>query len=190
MSTADRSVPLTELLHAWRAGDGRAFDAVIAETYAELRKIAEQRLRQQGGGVQTLLPQDVLHEAVARMMVAPRELGNRAHFYATMSLLMRGIIVDHARARSAAKRGGGEARVTLTDGKAGQAQDIFDVLALDSALNRLAQVDRRGSEVLHLTYFAGLQQDEIAGLLQVSTKTIERDLRFARAWLQDVLDAA
>lgn len=188
MNVEGLSPPLTQLLHAWRAGDGRAFDSVIEATYAQLRKLAEQRM--QHSGPMTLVPQDVLHEAVARLLQAPPELTDRVHFFATVSLLMRAIIVDHARARSAAKRGGGEARVTLTDGIAGAAGDLFEVMALDDALQRLSRIDPRGSDVLHLTYFAGLQQQEIASLLKVSVKTIERDLRFSRAWLQDALHAA
>jgi RNA polymerase sigma factor (TIGR02999 family) len=100
---------------------------------------------------------------------------------------MRSIVVDHARARSADKRGGGAQRVTLTDSLGDGGSDLIDVLELDQALTRLATQDARGSEVLHLTYFAGLRQDEIAELYQVSTKTIERDLRFARAWLHEAL---
>jgi len=117
----------------------------------------------------------------------PPELRNRAHFFAILSLLMRTIVVDHARARVADKRGGHAQRITLTDSLQSGNKDLLDVLELDQALSRLATQNARSSEVLHLSYFAGLGQDEIALLYQVSTKTIERDLRFARAWLHETL---
>lgn len=186
MTAADAAVPLTELLNAWRAGDGHAFESVIEATYAQLRRIAEDRMYRDAGPI-TLAPQDVLHEAVARMLLTPPDLKNRAHFFATISLLMRGIIIDHARARIASKRGGGDARVTFTESMGGEDADVFDVLALDQALIKLAAMDARSSDVLHLTYFAGLQQHEIAALMNVSVKTIERDLRFSRAWLQEAM---
>ena len=177
--------PIDEL--AGGLADGRAFDAVIEASYAQLRGMAAERLARVDAVTWTA--HDLLHEALARVMQGKPELVDRAHFFATLSLLMRSIVVDHARARAADKRGGGAQRVTLTDGLSAGDGSIIDVLELDQALTRLAAQDARGSEVLHLTYFAGLRQDEIAGLLQVSVKTIERDLRFARAWLHDALGA-
>ncbi len=184
------SVPLTQWLSRWRDGDGKAFAAVIEATYDELRQMAAQRIARapDARGSPTFSSCDLLNEAVARVLKSQPDLGNRAHYFAVVSLTMRAILVDHARARSADKRGGG-LRVTLTDGAAIEA-DAFDLLALDQALARLAAIDARGSEILHLKYFAGLQQDEIAAVLRVSTKTVERDLRFARAWLQEVLSGA
>ena len=182
---ASAHVPLTRWLAAWRAGDGRAFDAVIESSYAQLRGMAAERLGRDAQA--TLTAHDLLHEALERVLSGKPELHNRAHFFATLSLLMRSIVVDHARARAADKRGGGAQRVTLTDSLRDGGGELIDVLELDQALERLALQDARGSEVLHLSYFAGLRQDEIAELLQVSVKTIERDLRFARAWLHEAL---
>lgn len=183
--TAGVQLPLTEWLSAWRAGDGQAFEAVIQACYAELRGMAGERLARQGP--LTLTAHDLLHEALARVMTGPTDFRNRAHFLATLSLLMRSILVDHARARSAEKRGGGLARVTLTEANAGAGDSLIDVLALDAALLRLARQDPRGAEVLHLRYFGGMRQEDIAELMGVSAKTIERGLRFARAWLFEAL---
>lgn len=178
-------VPLTDLLHAWKAGDGRAFEAVVQASHERLRQMAGERL--QGGGHFTLTARDVLQEALAGIWEHPVALKDRSHFFATMSLKMRAVVIDHARARAAQKRGGGALQVTLTDGLAGADGDAFDLLALDEALRRLAVEDPRGSELLHLTYFAGLTQVEIAELLGISLRTVEREMRFLRAWLQDAL---
>lgn len=181
--------PLTALLEAWRSGEGAAFDALIESTYRQLKAMAEARLRGDNALV-TLNPQELLHEAVARVMQSPPDYRNRGHFFATMSLLMRAIIVDHARARLADKRGGGRANVTFTEGGMGEESIAFDILALDQALERLAEVDVRSSNILHLTYFAGIKQGEIASLLGISLQTVERDLRFARAWLHRTISNA
>jgi len=185
VSSPPTHVPLTHWLAEWRAGDGRAFDAVIEASLAELQRIAASRLRQ--AGPMTIDAREVLNEAVARLLDAPPELRNRSHFLATMSLLMRAVVVDHARARVADKRGGEATRITYTDALAGEEHDAFDVLALDQALARLAEHEPRCSDVLHLTYFAGLEQARIGEVLGVSLRTVERDLRFARAWLHDVM---
>lgn len=176
---------LTEWLTAWRAGDGRAFAGVLDASYGELRQIAAERLAR--SGPLTLTAHDLLHEALAKVMVGKPDFRNRAHFAATLSLLMRSIVVDHARARAADKRGGHLARVTLTETVAEEGHNLIDVVELHEALERLAGQDPRSAEVLHLSYFGGLNQDEIAELFQVSVKTIERDLRFARAWLFEAL---
>lgn len=180
------AVPLTELLQAWRAGDGRALSAVIESAHDELRRMAAARLRSAGGPI-TITVRDVLHEAVARLMAHPSGMDNRAHFFATMSLAMRAIVVDHARARMAEKRGGSDARVTLTHSLQDESDDIVDVIALDQLLHQVGESDPRGSAILHLSYFAGMSQSEIAQVLKVSTRTVERDLKFLRAWLQDAL---
>lgn len=179
-------VPLTEMLVAWRAGDGAAFSSLIDATYQQLKDMAAGRLKSASGSgmIVTLTPQELLHEAVAGVMESTPTLKNRSHFFATMSLLMRTIIVDFARERMADKRGGGQANVTFTESLMGEQSMIYDILALDAALIRLAETEPRCSSALHLTYFAGMKQSEIAALLEVSLPTLERDLRFARAWLE------
>lgn len=185
MADASPDAPLTELLQAWQGGDGQAFAELIRASHAQLQRMAADRMRH--GGPLTLTPQEVLHEAVASLLERPAPLRSRAHFFATMSLKMRAIIVDHARARVADKRGGHAVQVTLNEASAGSEGDVFDLLALDEALQRLALEDRRGSEILHLSYFAGLEQAEIAQLLGISLRTVEREMRFLRAWLQEQL---
>lgn len=180
---------LTALLQAWREGDGQAFSTAIERVYAELKRMAVQRI---GGRAEaTLSPTELVHEAVIGMMPTPMDFANRAHFLATMSLAMRAILVDHARARGADKRGGDRVRMSLSridaEDEAGAA---IDLLALEQALTQLEALDARCGQVMHLTYFGGLAQDEIATLLNVSIPTVKRDLRFARAWLLTALGHA
>jgi RNA polymerase sigma factor (TIGR02999 family) len=178
--------PLTKFIAQWRAGDGAAFSSLIDATYLHLKDMAAGRLRASSGDNQlvTLTSHELLNEAVIRVMASPLDIKNRGHFFATMSLLMRSIIVDFARAKLADKRNGGQANVTFTESRDGEQSLIFDILALDSSLEKLAQTDPRSSNVLHLTYFAGMNPEDIAALLAISKPTVERDLRFARAWLQ------
>ena len=178
--TPDHS--LTNLLHAWQLGDGAAFSRLFEQVYDKLKQIASQRLREVGGA-STLAPTELLHEAILRIADAPKDWQSRAHFFASMSLYIRAVLVDHARARAAQKRGGRNIHVTLTGEEVGADSNVADVLALDQALNKLEALDPRGGEVLHLTYFAGLDREQIADVLKVSVATVDRELRFARAWL-------
>ncbi|MCE2991036.1 MAG: ECF-type sigma factor [Burkholderiales bacterium] len=180
----NQDLPLTEFIAQWRAGDGAAFSSLIDATYLHLKEMAAGRLRGGDNQLVTLTSHALLNEAVLRVMSSPMDIKNRGHFFATMSLLMRSIIVDFARAKLADKRNGGQANVTFTESRDGEESLVFDILALDSSLDRLSKTDPRSSNVLHLTYFAGMNADDIAALLGVSKPTVERDLRFARAWLQ------
>lgn len=180
MHTPDSS--LTTLLHAWQKGDEAAFHHLFEQAYAELKKIARQRLYQLHGNC-SLAPTELLHDAILRVMGAPIDWQNRAHFFASMSLYLRAVMVDHARARHADKRGGGVVHVTLSNADVGAESGVADLLALDSALKHLEELDQRSSEVLHLTYFAGLDREEIADVLKISLPTVVRDLRFAKSWL-------
>jgi len=177
---------LTVVLAAWHSGDGAAFAQVFDQTYGQLKKIAAQRLREVAGD-STLTPTELLHETVLRVVDAPKDWRNRAHFFASMSLYMRAVLVDHARARATDKRGGRHLHVTLTGAGLGEESNISDLLALDQALNQLAELDARSAEVLHLTYFGGLDRQQIAEVLKISLATVDRELRFARAWLAEHL---
>jgi len=179
---AGTELDLTRLLRRWRDGDGRVFSSLIEHAYPVLRRIAAHRVSSHNGAA-TLAPTELVHEAVLGMMQAPMDFANRAHFFATMSLAMRAILVDHARARAADKRGGNGVQVSLSAVESGNAESAFDLLALDQALLQLEAMDRRCAQVMHLTYFGGLQQDEISVVLDVSIPTVKRDLRFARSWL-------
>jgi len=178
-----QSGDLTTLLRAWHAGDGGAFSAAVDRVYLDLKRIAAQRLSR--GSRFTLSPTELVHEAVLDLLPARADFANRTHFLATMSLAMRAILVDHARARSAEKRGGDRVQVSLShiDEASAQSEAQVDLLALEQALQGLETLDPRCGQAMHLTYFGGLSQEEIASLLGVSIPTVKRDLRFARAWL-------
>jgi RNA polymerase sigma factor (TIGR02999 family) len=180
---------VTELLHAWGAGDERALDRLVPAVYAELRRQAERQLRRESAG-HTLQPTALVHEAYLRL-VDQREAKweGRSQFFGVAAQLMRRILVDHARGRGAAKRGGGAARVTLAEGSAEAAEGEVDVLALDEALTRLATLDARQARVVELRYFAGLGVEEVAQVLDVSPATVKREWTMARAWLRRELGA-
>lgn len=182
----ESNADLTRLLHEWRNGDGRAFSALIEQAYPALKRIAARRIGSHGGTA-TLSPTDLVHETALGVMQSSMDFSNRVHFFATMSLAMRSILVDHARARAADKRGGG-LQVSLSRADAGDDGGLaVDLLILEQALQQLEALDPRCGQVMHLTYFGGLQQDEIAVVLGVSVPTVKRDLRFARSWLLKAL---
>jgi RNA polymerase sigma factor (TIGR02999 family) len=121
------------------------------------------------------------------MGMPDREWESRAHFFAVASLLMRQILVDHARKRLAGKRGGMQQQVALSEPLLATHQDPVEVLALDQALSRFKKIDDRAAHILELHFFGGLSFDEIAQVLEVSTRTVKRDWSMARAWLRDEL---
>ncbi len=176
---------LTQLLHAWQEGDAAAFARLVGQVHGELLRMAGSRLRTGDGG--TFSRGDLLNAALLRVMESPPDWRNRAHFFATVSLTMRSVLVDHARARLADKRGGAYERVTWTLSALGEESMAADLLTLDALLRRLESEDPRAAHILQLTYFAGLQRTDIAAVLDVSVPTVDRDLRFARAWLTQQL---
>ena len=176
---------LTNLLHAWREGSGTAFASLIDQVYARLHSMSALRVAQ--AGKSTLSPTELLHEVLADVMKTPMDWQNRAHFFATMSLAMRAMLVDHARARSRNKRGGDLLQVTFTD-MDGASSASYEMLLLDQVLTKLEAEDPRSGQVLHLTYFAGLSLEEIANVLSISIPTVTRDLRFAKARVQAAFD--
>lgn len=177
---------ITSLLRAWRRGDDRALEPVMPELYASLREIAQQRLRGESSAV-TVDATELVHEAMLRVMGTEKEFANRAHFLAVSALYMRSILTDRARAIRAGRQG---SRMTLTIGKAGDlsAPDTcLDLLMLDDALTHLEAEDERSARALELTVFSGMRRDDIATALEISVATVDRDLRFARAWLNRAL---
>jgi len=178
---------LTVLLHGWRAGDVAARDRLLEQVYDTLRGMASARLRR-SDGARTLQPTAVVNEALMRLLGGETDWEDRAHFFALAALKMRAVLVDHARARAADKRGGDATLLTLSHAER-QAAGIaeYDVLALHQALQRLAERDERAARGLEMAYFGGMEQREIACVLGVSVPTVERDLRFARAWLNQQL---
>lgn len=183
---ADRG-EVTELLHAWRGGDRAALESLLPRLYDSLREMAVQRLLREPSA-QTLNPTGLVHEALVRLIGADVDWRNRAHFLALAALHMRSVLVDQARQRNAEKRGGSAIRVTLShidserdDGTA------LDLLALDQALHQLKQHDERSARIVEMSYFAGMEREEIAHVMGLSVPTIDRELRFARAWLNQTL---
>jgi RNA polymerase sigma-70 factor, ECF subfamily len=175
---------VTVLLKAWREGDETALDALMPLVHDELRLIARRCLygEQAAHSVQAT---ELVNEAFMRLVdVQHVDWQNRTHFLAMSARLMRRVLVDLARARRADKRGGGAVRVTLDDAAVGGVAPEADVIRLDDALQALAAMDERKSRVVELRFFGGLTVDEVAVVLQVSSKTVLRDWEFVRAWLQ------
>jgi RNA polymerase sigma-70 factor (ECF subfamily) len=172
----------TELLIAWSAGDESARDRMLPLVYDELRRLAASYLRRERPG-HTLQPTALVHEAYVRLIDQRQvDWSNRAQFIGLAAVMMRRILVNHARDRMAAKRGAGAEHVPLTVvGELGSPE--VDLLDLHEALDRLAQLDERKSQIVDLRFFGGLTMDEIAETLHVSRATVEREWKFARAWL-------
>ena len=171
--------PLTRLLADARAGTGDAQSRLFDAVYAELRAMADQQFRREAAG-HTLQPTALVHEAYVRLVDDRGGFDNRMHFFHVAGLAMRRVLVDHARAVRAQKRGGGAARETFVD--LGSDREVA-VLEIEDALRALARMDTRLAEVVHLRFFAGLTVDEVAKVLGVSPKTVKRDWNYARAWL-------
>src|SRR5262249_46996776 len=178
---------LTTLLAAWSRGDVAARDQLLPLVYDELRRRAAGYLRRAQPG-QTLQPTSLVHEAYLRMSAENAGWKNRAHFFAVASQLMRWILVDHARARQAAKRLA--TMVTLGDEAESQPREL-DIISIDDALNELAMADPRQARIVELRFFGGLTHEEIASTLGMSLRTVNRQWRLARAWLhQRVAESA
>jgi RNA polymerase sigma factor (TIGR02999 family) len=176
---------VTQLLLAWRDGDDAALNRLMPLVYAELHKIASRHLRNEAA-VHTFQTTALIHEAYIRLVGADVQWDGRRHFLAIASRTMRRVLVDHARTRNRAKRGGGDAvAVTLSDTTPveGDGIDRFDVIALDDALKQLESFDERKARVVELHYFGGLSYEEVATVVDISPATVHRELRMARAWL-------
>ncbi len=182
MSESLTAGSLTAQLEGWRRGQTEARERLFELAYAQLRKIASDRLAA-APGTGCLSPTELVHEAVLRVLGNEPDWKDRAHFCASMSLYMRAVLIDHARARSADKRGGGVLHVTLSKAETGEESAMADLLAIDHGLRELERLDPRAASVLHLSYFAGLDRQQIAGVLEVSVQVVDRELRFAKTWL-------
>jgi RNA polymerase sigma factor (TIGR02999 family) len=181
---------VTRLLNAMGAGDPAALDRVLPLVHAELRAAAARLLRREPVG-HTLQPTDLLHEAWLRLAGnAPSDLTGRKHFVAVAARLMRQVLVDHARRRLAAKRGAGVAPVSLSQVALAPPLPPEELIALDDALDGLHALSPRLRQVVEYRFFAGLDEREIASLLDVTPRTVQRDWARARAWLHQALDPA
>ena len=178
---------VTRLLHRCRDGEGDALEELLPVVYDELHRLAEQRMRRERGD-HTLQATALVHEAWLKLVdQRERAWENRNHFMAIAATAMRRILVNHARDRGAAKRGGGSAQVTLDESSAVLEERAGDLLALDEALTAMAVEFPDKARLVELRFFAGLTHEEIAAVQGVSVRTVERGWRLARAWLRRAL---
>jgi RNA polymerase sigma factor (TIGR02999 family) len=174
---------LTALLNLMQQGDGDAAERAVRLVYGELHRIAANRLAHERPG-HVLQTTALINEAYLRLIGAgPIQISNRRHFLALASVQMRRILVEHARAVHAEKRGGDAVLVNLDDVQVGAPERSVDALALDEALNDLQKLDPRASQVVVFRYFGGHTEQEVAEILDVSLITVRRDWEFARSWL-------
>lgn len=174
---------VTELLARWSQGEEAAREKLVPLVYDELRRVARRCLAGQPQD-QTLQSTALVHEAYLRL-VGRSEVHwqNRVHFFAVAARLMRGILVDHARMRHAAKRGGSNLTLTLDDALAPPKQRELDLVALDDALNALATLDPKQGQLVELRFFAGLSIEDTSHVMGLSPATVKREWATARAWL-------
>ena len=178
---------VTQLLRRWRAGDQAARDELMPLIYKELHKMAKRYMNLEGAG-HTLQTTALIHEAYLKLGgTSDGRWESRAHFFGVAAKAMRQVLVDHARARRAAKRGGDVRIEHLEDGVDAGVVRAADVIALDDALTTLGGQYPRQAEVVELRYFGGFTVEETAGALKVSPETVARDWHFARAFLRSAL---
>jgi RNA polymerase sigma-70 factor (ECF subfamily) len=174
---------VTGLLLEWQQGDSAAFDKLTPLVYEELRRMAHRYMQQERAG-HTLQTTALVNEAYVRLVGQQKiEWQSRAHFFAVTAQVMRHVLIDHARHRHYAKRGGGAQQVSLGDAALMSQERAAELVALDEALDELARLDQRKSRVVELRYFGGLSLEETAEVLKVSLMTVRRDWRAAKAWL-------
>lgn len=175
---------VTRLLNQWKAGDRLALERLIPIVYEELRQVAARHLQGERRE-HTLQPTALVHESFLRLVKVSRiDWQCRTHFVAVAAEIMRRILVDHARARSAEKRGAGVTMVELTDDVSRFEERDFELLAIDEALTRFADVDPRQARIVELRFFGGMTIDETSEVLGLSPATIKREWTTARAWLR------
>ena len=174
---------VTQLLIGWGRGDKEALDELLPIVYDELRQQAARYLRRERAG-HTLQTTALIHEAYLRLVDQKNvKWQNRAHFFGIAAQLMRRILVDHARTKKRAKRGGSDVRVSLNEATLVAKTRDLDVLEIDEALNRLTAIDEQQGKIVELRFFSGMTVEETAEVLGISTATVKRDWSMARAWL-------
>jgi RNA polymerase sigma-70 factor (ECF subfamily) len=176
---------ITSLLAALRQGDPHAKSRLMDLAYEDLHELARRQMRRERPD-HTLQPTALVHETYMRLMggAQPLDWHDRAHFFATAATVMRRVLVDHVRQRSAAKRPSAGQKVELQDFLVRNIQLTDQVLIIDEALNRMAEWNPRHAKVVEMIYFGGLTEEEAAAVLMVSVRTVKRDWSAARAWLQ------
>ncbi|MBI5086966.1 MAG: sigma-70 family RNA polymerase sigma factor [Acidobacteria bacterium] len=185
----DRPGNITTLLRQLRQGDSSAEERLLGLVYEDLRRLAQSCMRGERGG-HTLQPTALLHETWMRL-IRDSEIDwqNRAHFFALAARAMRRILVEYARRRGSAKRGGIRARVELTDGLVVSEDQIERILVVEEALDELQGLDARQARIVEMRFFGGLTEDEVAAVLGLTTRAVKRDWQMARAWLGTRLGA-
>jgi RNA polymerase sigma factor (TIGR02999 family) len=174
---------VTQLLMDWSQGDQAALDKLIPLVYQELRRLARRHMRRENPG-HTLQTTALVHEAYFRLIDQKNvRWQNRAHFFAVAARLMRRILLDRARERLCAKRGGGARQMSLDEAADFSLDRAAEMIAIDDALKSLAAIDPRKSQVVEMRFFGGLSVEETAETLQVSPETVLRDWRLAKVWL-------
>ena len=177
------SAEITGLLRAWHDGDKGALDVLTVKLYDELRRMARRHMRNERAG-NTMQTTALVNEAYLRLVdVKNVDWEHRAQFFAVSAQIMRRILVDAARARGSHKRGGGVVKVNVEDTAVLSPERDHSVLALNDALDALAQLAPRQAKVVEMRYFGGLNVEEIVEVLKISPRTVERDWDFAKAWL-------
>lgn len=177
---------ITHLLQSWQDGDEQALAELTPAVYDELRRLAGSAFRGESAG-HTLQPTALVNEAFMKLVNADVSWQNRAHFFALSARMMRRILVNHAQSRNAQKRGGPEVALSLDEGLVAspQADERFEVL--DEAITALAAFDERKAELVELQIFGGLTFEEMAEVTELSTSTLDRELRAAKAWLKKTI---
>ena len=184
MSSDNENPDVTGLLKKWSGGDESALENLIPIVYHQLRLMARRYMNKEGSG-HTFQTTVLINEAYLKLSSSEgKEWNGRSHFFGVASRVMRNILVDHARAKQSKKRGGDEVFVTLTERNIVEKGSSNDILALDEALDRLAELDSRKTRVVEMKFFAGLEVEEISEVLGVSTATVKRDWSFSRSWLR------
>ncbi|MDE3168042.1 MAG: sigma-70 family RNA polymerase sigma factor [Acidobacteriota bacterium] len=182
---------ITRLLQDWWQGDRGALDQLVPLVQRDLRRIARQRLGKAARPDASLTTNSLVQEAYIRLLGGQTmEWRGRTHFFALCAEIMRGILVDHARARHAAKRGGGAPHVALEEGLAVSDERAPNLVAIDAALRELARLDPRKGRVVELRFFGGLTVAETADVLNISPDSVARDWRLARMWLMRQMESA
>ncbi len=178
---------VTRLLVGWGNGDQAALDELIPLVHGELRRLAGRYMRRESQD-HTLQASALVNEAYLRLVDQKSvQWQNRAHFFGVAAQLMRRILVDHARSRSRVKRGGGAQMVSLAE-QAVLSNEVAEVIALDEALKRLAELDPRKNQIVEMKFFGGLTNEEVAEVLKVTSRTVEREWRRAKAWLHRAIN--
>lgn len=182
MTSAKNELPVTLLLAQWREGSAEALNSLTPLVYDELHRLAVQLFQGERQG-HTLQPTAIVNEAFVRLTDAKVAWQDRSHFFALAARMMRRILIDHANARLAQKRGGGALEVTLDENALAAHTLDLNLLDLEKALNELSEMDARKAEVMEMRLFAGLSYEELAEVTGLSGATLERELRFSKAWL-------